>query len=139
MFNLHPQLSKDCILIGDLPLSRVLLVNDKNYPWLILVPRRADIREVFQLDPNDQIQLMNESSSVARVMDAHFYAEKMNVAALGNMVPQLHIHHIVRYKNDVAWPQPVWGVKSAKPYSSEEITHWLKCFGELFLPLGLSV
>ncbi|MFT5692909.1 MAG: diadenosine tetraphosphate (Ap4A) HIT family hydrolase [Oceanicoccus sp.] len=138
MFNLHPQLSEDCFLVGDLPLCRVLLANDKNYPWLILVPRREGVREIFQLQASDQVLLMSESSSVARILNAHFNADKMNVAALGNMVPQLHLHHIVRYKIDVSWPKPVWGVEQAKIYSSEETTLWIKCFRELLLPLGLS-
>lgn len=139
MFNLHPQLSEDCFLVGDLSLCRVLLVNDKNYPWLILVPRREDIREIFQLHASDQLLLINESSAVAQILDRHFNADKINVAALGNMVSQLHVHHIVRYKNDVSWPKPVWGVEQAKLYSTEETALWVKCFKELLLPLGLSV
>lgn len=138
MFNLHPQLLEDCFLIGDLALCRVLLLNDKNYPWLILVPRREGVREIFQLQTRDQISLINESSAVARILDTHFSADKINVAALGNMVSQLHLHHVVRYKIDVSWPKPVWGVKPAKFYSLEESTLWIKCFRELLLPLGLS-
>jgi diadenosine tetraphosphate (Ap4A) HIT family hydrolase len=139
MFNLHPQLSIDCILIGDLPLCRVLLVNDKHYPWLILVPRKENIREIFQLRSDDQMSLMNESSGVARILDSHFEADKINVAALGNMVPQLHLHHIVRYRKDVSWPNPVWGTKPANPYSLEEVRLWTKCFQELLLPIGLTI
>lgn len=119
MFKLHPQLEKDCLLVGEYPLCRLLLVNDENYPWFILVPRRADISEVFQLTEEDQLQLMKESNSLSALLAEHFQADKLNVAALGNMVPQLHIHHIVRYKNDTAWPKPVWGVVSAEPYSDE--------------------
>ena len=102
MFELHPRLAQDTLLIGDFPLSRLLLMNDANYPWFILVPRRAGIREIFQLDDADQIQLLKESSQLARVLFRIYEVDKLNVAALGNMVPQLHIHHIVRYSTDPA-------------------------------------
>ena len=120
MFSLHPQLHKDCYEIGDLTLCRVLLVNDCNYPWLILVPRREDISEIYQLTEQDQRQLTHESSHVARLMADHFRADKMNIAALGNQVPQLHIHHIARFHSDGAWPGPVWGVAQAMPYSEDK-------------------
>ncbi len=116
-FELHQQLSKDCVVVDDLPLSRVLLLNDSNYPWLILVPRRENIREIFQLEQVDQNQLLVESSAVAAAMMSYFNADKMNVATLGNRVPQLHMHHIVRYQNDSAWPDPVWGAVPAVTYS----------------------
>lgn len=121
MFELHPQLAADCEWVGDLSLNRVLLLNDKNYPWLILVPMRENIREIFQLSTADQRQLLAESSAVAELMYENFNAEKMNVAALGNMVPQLHIHHVARYQSDPAWPGPVWGAVTAIPYSEEEM------------------
>lgn len=120
MFSLHPELVKNCVVVGDLPLCRVLLDGDSNYPWLILVPRRADVREAFQLEPEDQQQLLVESNLVAAKMNAYFNADKMNVAALGNQVPQLHIHHVVRYKNDPAWPGPIWGAVAKKPYTEEQ-------------------
>ncbi len=120
MFILHPQLEKDSTLVGDLPLCRVLLANDANYPWLILVPRRNDIREAFQLSAEDQLQLMKESNQVSYLMNRHFGADKMNVAALGNQVPQLHIHHIARYQDDPAWPGPIWGAVVGKTYTEEE-------------------
>jgi diadenosine tetraphosphate (Ap4A) HIT family hydrolase len=116
MFELHPQLAKDCEVVGDLPLTRVLLNRDSLYPWLILVPRREAIGEIFQLSIADQQQLLQESSLVGEMMMAKFQADKLNVAALGNMVPQLHIHHIARYKNDKAWPNPVWGFATAERY-----------------------
>jgi diadenosine tetraphosphate (Ap4A) HIT family hydrolase len=121
MFELHPRLAQDTLLIGDFSLSRLLLMNDANYPWFILVPRRAGIREIFQLDDADQIQLLKESSQLARVLARIYAADKLNVAALGNMVPQLHIHHIVRYTTDPAWPQPVWGLVAAKPYTPRAV------------------
>ena len=125
MFKLHPQLEKDCLSVGEYPLCSLLLVNDANYPWFILVPKRADISEIFQLSEADQLQLMKESNSLSALLAEHFQADKLNVAALGNMVPQLHVHHIVRYKNDVAWPKPVWGVVPAEPYSDTVIKQQL--------------
>jgi len=119
MTQLHPQLEKDCFEIARLPLSRVLLVNDEQYPWIILVPERDDINEIFQLSDQDQQQLMRESSAVSLALKQQFKADKINIGALGNMVPQLHIHHIARYISDVAWPGPVWGKHPAKPYPPE--------------------
>ena len=116
MFELHPQLSADTIVIGDLPLCRLLLVNDSQYPWLILVPRRADIKESYQLDEPDRQQLMIESNTLSKLLMDHFNGDKLNVAALGNLVPQLHIHHIVRFVNDPAWPKPIWGVLPSQAY-----------------------
>ncbi len=121
MFELHPQLEKDCLILGDFPLCRLLLSKDANYPWCILVPRVHNIREIYQLGEEDQIQFISESSYLSKKLNVIYKADKMNVAALGNMVPQLHIHHIVRYKTDPAWPGPVWGVKPAGTYSPEEM------------------
>ena len=120
-FKLHQQLQQDCIELLDFPLSKLLLLNDKNYPWFVLVPRVADVKEIFQLDWQDQQQLLNESSLLAELLATFFNADKLNIAALGNMVEQLHIHHIVRYKNDACWPAPVWGKLSAITYSEDEI------------------
>ncbi|MDF2180714.1 HIT domain-containing protein [Neptuniibacter sp. CAU 1671] len=120
-FELHPQLQADCIVLGDLPLCRLLLMNDANYPWFILVPRRAEVTEIYHLSGKDQIQLTRESSFVAETLADAFAARKMNIAALGNMVPQLHVHHIVRYEKDPAWPGPVWGKVPAQPYTDEKI------------------
>ena len=122
MFELHPRLEADCISIGSFPLCRLLLMNDSNYPWFILVPRRAGVREIFELSEDDQRQLLWESSSLSRVIADHFNADKINVAALGNMVPQLHVHHIVRYSSDPAWPAPVWGYAAAEPYSEQKLS-----------------
>ena len=95
-------------------------MKDSNYPWFILVPDREDITEIHQLSETDQQQLMSESSTLSRIIDKHFNADKINIAALGNLVPQLHIHHIVRYKTDAAWPAPVWGKVPLKAYTEEE-------------------
>jgi len=132
MFTLHPQLDQDCEIIGDYPLSRLLLLNDRQYPWVILVPRRENISEIYQLTESDQLQLQKESSNVLAAMAKHFSADKMNVAALGNVVPQLHIHHIARFKDDPAWPKPVWGVLPAMAYTKAEIDRLQKDLHQLF-------
>lgn len=118
-FVLHERLAADCIHVGDLPLCRLLLMNDRQYPWFILVPRVADIREAFQLSLKQQEQLYKESNSLSEAMAVAYHADKMNVAALGNMVPQLHVHHIARFTSDAAWPKPVWGVVDAVTHSKE--------------------
>jgi len=123
---LHKQLEKDCIVLGRLDLCAVLLMPDANYPWLILVPQRENISEIYQLSEGDQQLLMRESSQVSRVLVELFDADKINVAALGNMVPQLHVHHVARYKTDVAWPAPVWGALAAKEYSAEALQKVVK-------------
>jgi diadenosine tetraphosphate (Ap4A) HIT family hydrolase len=137
MFELHPQLAKDCIELGNFPLSRALLLNDSHYPWVILVPRRINIREVFELDVADQRQLLIESSALSEMMAADFNADKMNIAALGNMVPQLHIHHIVRYETDLAWPNPVWGAVAAVPYNKDKLAVLLQNLRQLLSEKGL--
>ena len=121
MITIHPQLRNDCIHIGHFPLCQLLLSKDANYPWFILVPNRIDKTEIYQLDYDDQIQLMSESSYIAEVLVNNFNADKINIGALGNIVPQLHIHHIARYKNDIAWPSPIWGHASAKNYTSDQL------------------
>lgn len=120
MFELHPDLKKDCFLIGKFPLSYLLLMNDKNYPWFILVPGRVNIKEIYELSEEDQIELMKESSYLTKKLNEYYKADKMNIAALGNVTPQLHIHHIVRFKNDPSFPSPVWGKVEKIPYSPEE-------------------
>lgn len=120
-FKLDPVLAQDCIVIGNFELSQVLLMNDEHYPWLILVPRIADIREIFELSEPQQRLLAAESSFVLKAMSEEFTADKMNQAALGNMVAQLHIHHVARFKGDAAWPAPVWGKVVASPYSEKAL------------------
>ncbi len=121
MAALHQQLAKDCLLLGHFPLSRLLLMNDSNYPWFILVPDRDDVSEIYQLADADQALLLQESSALSACLMQVFNGDKLNVAALGNIVPQLHVHHIVRYKNDSAWPAPVWGKFPARPYTEEQL------------------
>lgn len=137
MFELHTQLIKDSATLGDLTLSRVLLCNDAQYPWVILVPRRADVVELFQLTRIDQQQLLDEISTVSAALAGHFRADKMNIAALGNVVPQLHVHVIARFNDDPAWPRPIWGIAPAQPYGDEALQQRLAELEELLQPLGL--
>ncbi len=120
-FSLHPTLEKDCIELGRLALCRVLLMNDSQFPWLILVPERENLKEIHQLSSDDQQLLMRESCYVAEKLAEHYQADKMNIAALGNMVPQLHIHHVVRYQKDKAWPTPIWGKFDALLYAEQDL------------------
>lgn len=122
MFTLDPRLQQDTLLVGDFPLCRLLLMNDANYPWFILVPRREAVSELFQLDMADQQALWRETTRLAETLKDAFVADKMNVATLGNMVSQLHMHVVVRRREDVAWPAAVWGRHPAKAYSAEQIT-----------------
>lgn len=120
-FSLHPQLAKDCHRLGRFGLSLLLLMNDAQYPWCILVPQRAGLREIYELDEADQTLLLRESVALGRALMAAFQGDKLNVAALGNMVPQLHLHHIVRHAGDPAWPAPVWGKVPPRAYTEEEL------------------
>ena len=122
MADLHPRLQQDCLLIGRFTLCRLLLMQDAHYPWFILVPDREDISEIFQLSGEDQVQLLRESSRLSAVLVERFRADKLNIAALGNVVPQLHVHHVVRYRDDPAWPAPVWGHAPARPYTPEALS-----------------
>lgn len=117
-FILHPQLSADTIFITDLKVCKVLLMNNSNFPWLILVPMQENIVEIYDLSDADYTQAMLEIRKVAKAFAEITGADKMNVATLGNVVPQLHIHIIARFKNDAAFPKPVWSVDlPASPYS----------------------
>ncbi|WP_334127735.1 HIT domain-containing protein [Sneathiella sp.] len=121
MFVLHPQLLQDTFPILSLPLSRLLLLNDARYPWVILVPARPDIVEITDLSEDDYALLTREVRALTGVLQRLFKADKMNVAALGNMVPQLHVHVIARYKGDAAWPGPTFGAGTARPYTSNAV------------------
>lgn len=121
MFVLDSRLEQDTVSLGDFPLCRLLLMNDRHYPWFILVPRREEVSELFQLDADDQQALWRETTALAETVKDTFGADKMNVATLGNMVGQLHMHVIARRRDDVAWPAPVWGKHPAEPYTQEQI------------------
>ena len=124
-WSLHPQLKKDTIDIGDLPLCRVLVIKDAHYPWLLLVPRRPDAVEIIDLDEVEQAQLMTEISRAARALKEVTRCDKLNIAALGNLVPQLHVHIIARRSSDAAWPRPVWGVMPPLPHDPEEVRNFI--------------
>lgn len=119
MFKLHETLERDSLMVGEFDLSLVLLSRDANYPWLILVPKRPDIQEIYQLNPSDRQQLLQESCQLSEAIMALFVPDKLNIATLGNLVPQLHMHHVARYRSDCAWPGPIWGVSSPKPYNPQ--------------------
>ena len=133
MAELHPQLQQDCLVLGRFPLSHLLLMKDANYPWFILVPDREGITEIYQLSENDQSQLLLESSFLAEFLMKRFNGDKMNIAALGNIVPQCHLHHVVRYHSDAAWPAPIWGKVPAKVYSEEVLNNVILKINELEL------
>lgn len=120
-FSLHAQLVRDTVSLGSWPLCEVLLMNDSQYPWLILVPRRPDLRELYQLDEADLQQFMRESCWLGQQLMATFGGDKLNVAALGNQVPQLHVHHVVRFEEDAAWPAPIWGRRPPQPYAEQAL------------------
>lgn len=120
-FQLDETLKKDTIVLGETSLSLVLLSRDANYPWCILVPKRSGVRELYHLSQEDRQQLMQESCHLLEVMADLFVPDKMNVAAIGNLVPQLHLHHVARFKDDKAWPRSVWGVHPAEEYSEKEL------------------
>ena len=125
-FSLHPCLQQDCLVLGRFELCQALLMNDSTYPWLILVPERPAIREIFELTDADQMQLIRESSRLAAHLQSAFDADKLNVAAIGNLVSQLHVHHVVRYRTDLAWPAPVWGHGPLRPYEPGELAQFLE-------------
>ena len=119
-WSLHPQLAQDTVPVCDLALARVLLANDANYPWLILVPRKPGLVELIDLEENEQVQLLGEIANAARELKTVTKCDKLNIAALGNQVAQLHVHVIARRHSDVAWPSPVWGAMPPKGYDSAE-------------------
>lgn len=116
-FELHPQLAADTFPVADLSLCRVLLMNDARYPWLILVPRRPELRDLHDVDASESAVLFSEIRRTSQALDRLYSPFKINVAALGNQVPQLHIHVIARFEDDPAWPGPVWGVGKGLAYS----------------------
>lgn len=115
-FTLDSRLAADTVAVADLPLSALRLMNDATYPWLILVPRREGITEIVDLDPADRQQLIEEIATVSNLLRDMTRCDKLNVGALGNMVPQLHVHVIGRFNGDPAWPGPVWGKLPPRPY-----------------------
>ena len=118
-FALDPRLAADTLLVGDLPLSRVLLMNDSRFPWLILVPRRGRLSELHDLSRHERAALIEETARAGEKLKSLTSAAKINIGALGNIVSQLHVHVVARFEADAAWPGPVWGAGKAAPYSAE--------------------
>ena len=129
-WSLHPQLAADTHAVGDLPLSRVLIIKDANYPWIILVPRHAEIREILDLAPEDQSCLMAEITRTGAALKEISGCDKLNIAALGNVVPQLHVHIIARSKSDPAWPHPVWGKLRPRAYDGATLDRFTALLGD---------
>lgn len=119
-FELDERLAADTFPVADLPLCRVLLMNDARYPWVILVPRQASISEVFELSVTDQQQLWREATQLGEAMKTALAGDKLNIATLGNVVSQLHIHVVIRRHNDATWPAPVWANGSPNPYDLDD-------------------
>src|SRR5262245_1961443 len=124
-WSLHPQLARDAVAIGDLALSRVLVANDANWPWLLLVPRREGAREIIDLDEAEQAQLMTEIARAGRALKEVTACDKLNVAALGNVVPQLHVHVIARHVGDAGWPKPIWGAAPPVPHEPQKLERFI--------------
>ncbi len=124
-FVLHPQLALDSLLVADWPLCQVRLINDQQYPWFLLVPKVVAAKDIIDLTDAQQLQLWQESKQLSHWIRADYQPDKLNIAALGNMVPQLHLHHIGRFKTDVAWPAPVWGKHPAQPYNPAQLADLL--------------
>lgn len=124
-FQLHPRLAADTHNVGDLPLCRLLLHRDARFPWLILVPRQPDLREVHDLAPPDQTRLWREAGDTGAGLLHALNGDKLNLATLGNQVSQLHVHVIVRFETDAAWPGPVWGVGAPRTYDDAQLAHML--------------
>lgn len=125
-WHLHPQLADDTHPLAQFDLSELRLMDDANHPWLILVPRIDGAVELIDLDEDQQLTLTREIARTSRALQAGFAPHKLNVAALGNLVPQLHVHVIARYREDIAWPRPVWGMATAQPYSPDALVQRIR-------------
>lgn len=125
VFSLHPRLAADTLPIGELALCQIVLMNDARFPWIILVPRRPELREIIDLAPDDQATLLTEIAAVSRVLQRLIEPQKLNVAAIGNIVAQLHIHVVARFEDDAAWPAPIWGYGVREPYDENESSSFI--------------
>ena len=138
MFELDARLKQDTVVVGQWPLSILLLHKDSNFPWCILVPKLEQISEIYELSEHDQLRLFDESRLVADALVEIFAPDKLNIAALGNVVKQLHVHHIARFMDDPAWPAPVWGAVPARDYSESRLAERLKELRTVLGPKGLN-
>ena len=129
-WHLHPQLADDTVPVMELRLCEVRLMDDANHPWLVLVPRVADMVEIIDLDTAQRTQLTAEIDAASRALKALFKPHKLNIAALGNLVPQLHVHVIARFEDDPAWPAPVWGRVAARPYTPDALVARIRLLGD---------
>lgn len=134
-FELDPRLAEDGEPVGGLPLCLVRLHRDARYPWVVLVPARAGTRELHELSEGDRRALVEETAAVAGAMQGALGADKMNVAALGNVVPQLHVHVVARYAADDAWPRPVWGAHPPLPYTPDSLAERVALLARAFSPI----
>jgi diadenosine tetraphosphate (Ap4A) HIT family hydrolase len=134
-WSLHPQLAADTVSVCDLALSRLLAMNDANFPWLILVPRRAGASEIIDLG-DEQSLLMDEISLVSRALKDETRCDKLNVAAIGNVVPQLHVHIVARRKDDAAWPKPVWGALPRRIYEVDAMERFVAAIRDRVCRVG---
>ncbi|MCL6708684.1 HIT family protein [Pseudomonas sp. R2.Fl] len=133
-FELDARLERDSRLLLTLDLCQIRLMNDRRWPWLVLVPRRAEIAEIFELTPLDQAILTFEQVTVASALKTATGARKINIGALGNIVRQLHIHVIARDEGDPNWPGPVWGFEKAEPYATDDEQDFRRRFLEALHP-----
>jgi diadenosine tetraphosphate (Ap4A) HIT family hydrolase len=131
MFELDARLVADSHPLGRLALSHLLLMNDRRYPWLILVPERPGIREIFELGDAERSQLLDEIVLLSRFVSDSFPVDKINIGALGNVVPQLHVHVVGRRAGDFAWPKPVWGLGEAVHYDTDGVERFRALAGRL--------
>jgi diadenosine tetraphosphate (Ap4A) HIT family hydrolase len=129
-WSLHPQLEHDTAPVGDLALCRVLVIDDADYPWIVLVPRRPAVTEIIDLSAADAARLTEEIAQASRVLKAVTNCDKLNVAAIGNVVPQLHVHIVARWKTDPLWPKPVWGHVSPRPGDAAAFAHFIAAIRE---------
>ncbi|MGH0036596.1 MAG: HIT domain-containing protein [Myxococcota bacterium] len=127
-FELHPRLEADTRRVDDWPLSRVLLMDDARFPWLILVPRVPEAREIHRLEPAQRATLLDELVRAAEALESVSGAPKLNLGALGNLVPQLHVHVVARSPDDAAWPGPVWGAGEREPWEPAAADAWIERF-----------
>ena len=138
-FTLHQRLQEDTVEIVRLELSRVLLMDDSSFPWLVLVPQRQGVQEVYELSTGDRSVLIEEIAAASEIIQQLYSPDKINIGALGNLVPQLHIHVIGRFRTDRAWPGPVWGAGLAKPYADGGLAAASAGIKKAFQQIGKSI